>query len=96
MRVEDVLVAEGWCVHRVHFVKDHKGRWRQQDIFGFGDIVAYRGDALRLVQVTDGGDLAHRVAKAPAGWSGALGSLEVWSRLSDDEWSVLVLAGGEP
>jgi len=66
------LRADGWLVAIVE-------KWNafakiRQDAFGFGDLLAVRGDETALVQCTSAANVSHRLAKIRA-----LPAARVWA-----------------
>lgn len=79
---EGILRDEGYVVHRFRNVRVKHGRmdFFQDCPHGFGDLMAWRGDEVVLVEVTDGGSVSARKQRArrvawPPSWR-----VEIWDR----------------
>jgi hypothetical protein len=103
------LRSEGWLVA----VTEHWNGFAhiRQDLFGFGDLLAIKGDEIIAVQTTSGTNVAARLSKIRTNASAALWLTSPYRKIVIHGWSkraphgkrktwqcreVLLLANGQP
>lgn len=79
-----LLRSEGWLVAVVEKWNSHVKI--RQDLFGFGDLLAVRGDLVMLVQTTSGSNVAARRQKIIDTPASATWLAGVWREIEIHGW----------